>query len=188
VGQIQEIPPPPVKSFDQRDFFMLGFHYGFSGNVEQEPGGANPMDSTFGFNLRRDVPIERYFVLGPLLQFGAWRPDVLPAATHNYYVDVDLFLRGRIPISTASTSFQLWAGVPVGITLDILGQEAAGVSTVGLGWNIGALFGGAVHLTPRFGMFAELGWLQHKMTHSADQNVYLRLAQWNLNLGFVFRE
>ncbi len=38
------------------------------------------------------------------------------------------------------------------------------------------------------GLFAEVGWLQHKITHAADQNLYYRLAQWNLNLGFVFRD
>jgi hypothetical protein len=31
--------------------------------------------------------------------------------------------------------------------------------------------------------------LQHKVTHDADStNVYVRLAQWNLNVGFVFGE
>jgi hypothetical protein len=187
MGQIQEIPPPPVKSFDQWRFFMLGFHYGFSGEVERDDVNVNALDPTIGFNLRGDIPIERYLVVGPLLQFGAWRPDVSPAPSRNYYIDVDLFLRGRIPISTASTNFQLWAGVPVGFTLDALGQEAPGVSTVGIGWNIGVLLGGAVHFTPKFGLFAELGWLQHKITHTADQNLYFRLGQWNTNLGFVFR-
>src|SRR3954452_22070857 len=100
-------PPPPIKPFDARSHLMLGFHYGFSGELEQN-GSKTPLDSTLGFNLRDDIPIERYLLLGLLAQFGAWRPEVAPAVSHNYYVDLDLFVRGRIPITTESTNFQIW--------------------------------------------------------------------------------
>lgn len=178
------------KAFDDRRFFMMGFHYGFGGDVETN-GAQTSADSTFGFNLRGDVPIERYLLIGPLLQFGAWRADVTPTPSRNYYIDLSLFLRGRIPITTDSTDFQIWAGVPVGVTFDILGQSITGVSDMGLGWNVGVSVGGAVHFTPRLGAFAELGWLQHKMHHGADQGnhgIDFRVAQQVLNLGLVFRD
>jgi hypothetical protein len=166
---------------------MLGFHYGFSGDAEQD-GVTNPMASTFGFNLRGDVPIERYLVLGPLIQFGAWRPDTSPAPSRNYYVDVDLYMRARLPITTSSMNLQLWAGVPIGLTLDFLGGEVGGATGGGFGWNVGAMLGGAVHFTPKFGLFTEIGWTQHKMAHAADPDVDFRLTQWILNVGFVFAE
>jgi hypothetical protein len=181
---IEEPPIPRMKSFESRSFFMLGFHYGFPGNFDQNGAGA-PLDSTIGFNLRGDAPIERYLLLGPLLQFGAWRPDV-PGASRNYYIDVNFYLRGRIPITTPSTNFQIWGGIPIGFTFDILRQSIDGASDMGIGWTIGALFGGAVHFTPNFGLFTELGWIQHKISHG--QNVDFRLSQWELNLGFVFRD
>jgi hypothetical protein len=188
LGPIREPPlPPPVKPFDERSFFMLGFHYGFAGDVELDPNSA-ALASTLGFNLRGDVPIERFLVLGPLFQFGAWRPDVSPAPSRSYYIDADLYIRARLPITTQSTNFQFWLGVPIGLTFDILGTDAAGVSAAGLGWNVGIMGGGAVHFTPKLGLFAEIGWIQHKVTHDAEPNFYVRLAQWNLNLGFVFRE
>lgn len=168
---------------------MLGFHHGFSGNVDLETGsavGSGPLASTFGFNLRGDVPVERFLVLGPLFQFGSWRAD--SASSRSYYIDVDLYIRARLPITSKSTNFQLWVGVPIGLTFDILSSDMANVSGAGLGWNVGVLGGGAVHFTPKFGLFAEIGWLQHKVTHDAEPNVYVRLAQWNLNLGLVFRE
>jgi hypothetical protein len=172
---------------------MLGFHYGFSGNAEFDPNSgalaSSPLASTVGFNLRGDTPIERFLVLGPLFQFGAWRPDVSPAPSRSYYIDVDLYIRGRLPITSNSTNFQLWVGVPIGFTFDILGPDMANVSGVGLGWNFGVLGGGAVHFTPKLGLFGEVGWMQHKVTHDGDPDpLYIRLAQWNLNLGFVFRE
>src|SRR5882672_11065030 len=72
-----EPPLPPAKTFDDRRFFMVGFHYGFPGDVEANGAQTSP-DSTLGFNLRSDVPIERYLLLGPLVQFGSWRADVTP--------------------------------------------------------------------------------------------------------------
>jgi len=181
---IEEPPPPLTKAFADRGFLMVGFHYGFSGNYEHGPLEI-PLDSTFGFNLRGDVPIDRYLLLGPLLQFGAWRPDVTPTPSRNFYVDLALFLRGRIPVTTESANFQIWAGIPIGFTFDVLGDTGPGASDVGFGWNVGVLFGGAVHFTPNIGVFSELGWLQHKMNHGKD--IDLRLGQWNFNVGLVFR-
>jgi hypothetical protein len=185
---VMEPPPPPRKGFEQRGFFMLGFHMGLSGGDYEQDSTTYPLDTTFGFNMRGDVPVERYFVVGPLIQFGAWRPDLSPPPNRDYYVDADLYLRGRLPFTTDTTNFQIWAGMPVGLTVDVLGQDLNGVSNVGIGWNIGFLVGGAVHFSPNFGLFSEVGWMQHKVTHSAEPNVYLRLAQWVLNVGFVFRE
>jgi hypothetical protein len=180
--------PPLTKPFEDRSFFMLGFHYGFTGDLEVDPL-TNPLASTIGFNLRGDVPIERYLVLGPLFQFGSWRADSNPAPNRSYYIDVDLYVRARLPIATRSANFQFWAGVPVGFTFDILGPEVPGVSEVGLGWNFGVLVGGAVHFTPKLGLFTEVGWLQHKVTHEAEPtSMYVRLAQWVWNIGFAFRE
>jgi hypothetical protein len=192
-GSIREPPlPPPLRPFADASFAMLGFHYGFSGNLETEVGSiaaSAPLASTYGFNLRGDVPIERFLLLGPLIQFGTWRADLTPAPSRSYYIDVDLYIRGRIPITTKSTNFQVWAGVPIGLTFQLLGPELPGISEAGLGWNVGFLGGAAVHFTPKLGLFTELGWVQHKVTHGGDpDSFYVRLAQWNWNIGFVFSQ
>ena len=181
-----------MRPFADGSFVMLGFHYGFPGNVETQLGSSplvsTPLDSTYGFNLRGDVPIERYLLLGPLIQFGTWRPET-PPGSRSYYIDIDLYVRGRIPITTKSTNFQVWAGVPIGLTFQLLGPEVVNTSDAGLGWNVGFLGGGAVHFTPKIGLFAEVGWVQHKVTHSGDpDSFYVRLSQWILNVGFVFAQ
>ena len=183
-----EPPPPKVKPFDSRSHTLLGFHLGFAGDVDRD-GRGDPLATTLGFNVRGDAPIARYVLLGPMLQLGAWQPDVTPDRSSNYYVDLDLVLRARLPITTATTNVQLWLGVPIGLTLDFLGDEIPNVSPLGFGWNVGVLAGGAVHFTPKFGLFAELGWLQHKISHEAElgQDRDFRLAQWNFNVGFAFR-
>ena len=180
--------PPPVKPFETRSHGLLGFHLGFAGTVERDDVESD-LVSTLGFNLRGDVPVERYLLLGAFFQFGAWRADIEPEPDRNYYIDIDFFLRGRIPIVTDSANFQIWGGVPIGLTLDILGEDAPGISGLGLGWNVGALFGGAIHFSPKFGLFAELGWMQHRMSHDAEtgSDLDFRLGQWNTNLGFVFK-
>lgn len=181
-------PPPPRRAFDARAHTMLGFHWGFSGSVEQ--GGAErDLNSTLGFNLRTDFPVVRYLLIGPLFQFGAWQPKLAPG--HNYYVDIALFLRGRIPIDLGDNHLQIWGGIPIGISASVFGDANVppNVSDAGWGWNVGGLVGSAFQLDSGFGLFAELGWLQHQMSHSGDGGAGLDflLAQWVFNVGFAFK-
>jgi hypothetical protein len=165
---------------------MLGFHLGFNGTVQQN-GAESDLNSTLGVNLRSDFPLARYVLLGPLFQFGAWQPA--GATDHSYYVDVDFFVRARIPIELGSNAVQLWGGMPIGATLDILSvPDRSDVSSFALGWNFGALFGGAFHFDQGFGLFGELGWLQHRLSHGRDagSDVEYVLSQWVFNVGLAF--
>jgi hypothetical protein len=169
---------------------MLGFHLGFGGSVEAD-GTKTDLVSTLGFNIREDFPLARYVLIGPLFQFGAWRRDVPSGAPdRSYYVDIDLFVRGRIPIELESIGLEVWGGVPIGLSLSFLGADAyPPLDSFGFGWNVGVLFGGAIHFSKNFGMFTELGWLQHRMSHDRNLgpgSVDFRLAQGNFNIGFVF--
>lgn len=181
-----EPPPPPRKQFEELSHTMLGFHWGLPGNlkVDETTGRA---DTTFGFNLRADAPVAKYVLLGPLLQFGAWRPETTPVASRSYFVDLDLLLRFRLPITTQSLNYQVWVGMPLGVSLNLLAD--AQDADIGIGWNIGVLFGGAVHFTPKFGLFAEAGYAQHRFQHSRDlaPDIDLALRQPLLNVGIVVR-
>jgi hypothetical protein len=183
-------PPRPPKSFAERTHSALGFHLGFGGSVEAT-GPKQNLDTTLGFNIREDIPLFRYVLIGPLFQFGAWRADSSgPSPSRSYYVDVDLFVRGRIPVELQSIGLELWGGVPIGLSLSFLGSGAYDtLDGFGVGWNVGVLFGGAVHFTKNFGMFTEVGWLQHRMSHDQQKgpgSVDFALHQGNFNIGFVF--
>jgi hypothetical protein len=182
-----EPPPPPVKDFEDRSHALLGFHLGLPGSLGRD-GRSQDLDTTLGFNLRADSPVAKYVLLGPLIQFGSWRPDTSPAAGHNYYVDLDLLLRFRAPITTSNLNYQLWVGMPIGLSVDVLGDDSA-ASSVGLGWNVGVLFGGAVHFSPKFGLFAETGWEQHRVAHTREKapDLDFKLQQALLNLGIIVR-
>lgn len=183
-----EPPAPLVKPFEDRSHTLLAFHLGLPGKVDQD-GREQELGTTLGFNVRGDAPVASYVLLGPMLQLGAWSPDTTPETGNNYYVDLDLVLRLRAPITTAKFNYQLWVGMPIGLTIDVLGDEVPNVSPLGLGWNIGVLFGGAVHFTPKFGLFTEAGFLQHKLSHSAEigPDLDFALRQWCLNLGIVVK-
>jgi hypothetical protein len=185
---VYEPPPPPVKGFEERAHTLLAFHLGLPGNMDQDERGQD-LGTTFGFNVRSDAPVASYVLVGPMLQLGAWSPDIEPEPGNNYYVDLDFVLRLRAPITTRHLNYQLWVGMPIGVTIDVLGDDVPDVNTFGLGWNIGVLFGGAVHLTQKFGFFAEGGWLQHKIEHSAEvgPDLDFALRQWCLNLGIVVK-
>lgn len=179
-----EPPPPPRKEFEELSHTLLAFHWGFPGKVDWD-GAARNSDTTLGFNLRADSPVAKYVLIGPMLQFGSWRRE--GAASHSYHVDLDLLLRLRLPITTRHLSYQVWVGMPVGVSLDFLRDEPG--AELGIGWNIGALFGGAVHFSPKFGLFAELGYQQHRFQHAREgqSDLDLALRQPFTNLGIVFR-
>jgi hypothetical protein len=187
-GKVYEPPPPPTKSFEQRSHTLAAFHLGFPGAVDID-GQETDLGSTLGFNIRGDTPIAGYVLIGPMLQFGAWSPDTTPEPSSNYYVDLDLVLRLRAPLTTSKFNYQVWLGMPVGLTVDVLGNEVLDKSAVGIGWNIGVLFGGAVHFTPKIGMFTELGWLQHKVAHDGEvgPDLDFALRQFCLNIGLIVR-
>lgn len=182
-----EPPLPREKDFAELSHALLGFHFGFPGSLQLDDRAAE-LDHTLGFNLRADAPIAKYVLLGPMLQLGSWRADVTPPAGHNYYIDLDLVLRLRLPLATPGFNYQIWFGAPLGITLDVLGSSSENAK-LGIGWNTGVLAGGAVHFSRKLGVFAELGWQQHRMAHDRDvgPDLDFALKQTLLNLGFVVR-
>lgn len=187
-----EPPPPPLapSSFADRSYQAIGFHLGFAGTVDRN-GVSRDLAATLGANIRGDFPVFRYMLVGPLIQFGAWRPQASgEAESRNYYVDIDLYLRGRIPIELDSIGLSVWAGVPIGLTLDFLGNDqGAGLDGFAVGWNVGVMVGVSIHFTKKFGAFTELGWLQHKSSHdfsAGSGSVDFTLGQGVMNVGFIF--
>jgi hypothetical protein len=180
-GAVGEPPPPKRIPFEERSYSMAAFHYGFSSDVTLN-GEDGPHGPVLGANLRSDVPVAGYLLVGPMFEFGSYEP--------GYYFDLDIYLRARVPIDAKSVQFQIWAGVPVGLTFSFLsGNFAPNLEGFALGWNVGVLLGGAVHFSRTFGLFTEGGWQQHKMSHdrATGGSVELVLKPWIWNIGFVFR-
>jgi hypothetical protein len=185
-GPAYEPPPPREKTFAELSHALIAFHWGFPSSLDVD-GRSLDLDSTYGVMFRADSPVAKYVLLGPQLQFGSWRPETNPSSDHSYFIDFDFVIRFRAPITTQKLNYQLWLGMPVGISVGLPPQSAS--YGVGIGWNIGVLFGGAVHFTSKFGMFAEGGWEQHRIAHSQEKasDVDLKLQQPLMNIGFIVR-
>ncbi len=182
-----EPPLPPSKDFAELSHALLGFHWGLPGSLGTDDRDGDSAH-TLGFNLRADAPLAKYVLLGPLVQFGSWRPQA--ARSHDYYIDLDLLLRLRAPITTSRFNYQLWIGAPIGVSLNVLGADAvSGAAKLGVGWNVGVLFGGAVHFSRKLGVFAEAGWQQHRLTHDrkTGPDLDFELQQPIVNLGLIVR-
>jgi hypothetical protein len=184
-------PPPPPKNALDRDHDMLGLHLGLGGSVD-ENSASRDLATTYGATLRMDFPVVRYLLIGPLFQFAGWRRDI-EDATYDYYTDVDFYLRGRVPIPLGGEAgAEFWAGVPIGLTLSFLGPDRTdqqGLSGFSAGWNVGVMLGGAILFTRKFGLFTEVGWMQHKVHHESEStgfpDVTFTWSQTLLNVGFV---
>ena len=184
-GGVAEPPPPRRIPFEERNFSMIGFHYGFPSDVMQN-GAEGPHGPALGINLRSDVPVAGYLLVGPMFEFASYEP--------GYYFDLDFYIRARVPIDAKEVQFQLWAGMPIGLTFSFLSDDYAlafepDLDGFSLGWNIGVLFGGAVHFSRNFGIYSELGWQQHKMSHDrlGGGEVDLVFKPWVWNVGFVLK-
>jgi hypothetical protein len=184
-GGVAEPPPPRRIPFEERNFSMIGFHYGFPSDVMQN-GAEGPHGPALGVNLRSDVPVAGYLLVGPMFEFASYEP--------GYYFDLDFYIRARVPIDAKKVQFQLWAGMPIGLTFSFLSGDYAlafepDLDGFSLGWNIGFLFGGAVHFSRNFGIYSELGWQQHKMSHDrvSGGEVDLVYKPWVWNVGFVLK-
>lgn len=179
---VHEPPPPRRIPFQERTHSMVAFHYGFPSDLELNDQTTST-ESVLGVNLRSDVPVAGYLLVGPMLEFGSYEP--------GYYFDLDFYARARVPIDAKSLQLQIWAGVPVGLTFSFLsGEFAQDLEGFSLGWNIGVLLGGAVHFSRQFGIFSEGGWQQHRMTHDrvGGGSLSIVLKPWIWNIGFVFRD
>jgi hypothetical protein len=188
-GVYEPPPPPKPPGFERRVHSALAFHMGFGGDVEAD-GARQDLVSTLGVNLRTDFPVAKYILLGPLFQLGAWRPDMPNPPSRSYYFDIDFFARARIPITTDSTAFQIWLGVPIGLTLSFLSADyEAAFDTFAFGYNFGFLAGGAVHFSKKFGMFVEAGWMTHRVSHDRAPtagSARFEVSQNVANFGFIF--
>ncbi len=181
-GGVNEPPPPKRIPFEERTHSMVAFHYGFPSDLELNDD-PTPTESVLGVNLRSDIPVAGYLLVGPMLEFGSYEP--------GYYFDLDVYARARVPIDAKSVQFQIWAGVPIGLTFSFLsGDFARNLEGFALGWNVGVLLGGAVHFSREFGLFTEGGWQEQRMTHDREGGgaLSISLQPWVWNVGFVFRD
>jgi opacity protein-like surface antigen len=186
----------PAAAQDLDDpYLAVGLMLGLGGEVEIEnasvsgPGGEIMFDPVnnpeadaevgIGGGAQYIYPLHRYFALGGKFALLSWRSDSDAEGGRNLAFDIALVPQGRLPLSAA---VELYLSVPIGVTLDLLNEVetssmlaaplvTGGVEAgAGFGFNLAALVGARFALAREFGIFTELGYSLHGVSHDVDAN------------------
>jgi hypothetical protein len=121
-------------------------------------------------------PLLKYFALGGRFAVQSWSSDREGRGGRNLAFELAAVPQVRLPLSAA---VELYLSVPIGITLDLLNEldESfnlnipginAGASLdadAGVGWNVAGLLGVRFAVAAGFGLFAEVGYAMHQVSH-----------------------
>jgi hypothetical protein len=156
-----------------------GFHLGFGGRIEDDDIEVDG-EATLGTHLRLEIPLHNFFVLGPLVTFGAGRvPD--SEANRDFYIDIDLLLRGRAAIQFGSGHhIDLGVALTVGAVIAIVKENFIDARETVFGWNIGVLAGAQLLFANSMGLLLEFGFVHHRLP-SDDRTI----SQAVMNFGMV---
>jgi hypothetical protein len=174
---------------------------GLGGDVEIDPDGTSftiedDLDVTWGGGVHILCPVIKWFAIGGQVAVQSWSPD--NADDSNVLLDIVALPAGLLPLTD---SVQLTLSVPLGISLDFVGDDAAGTDvigaevTTGFGFTIGIMLGAQFAVSDGFGVLAELGYVGHGWTHEVEASAgplttssefELNTSQFALNLGVYF--
>lgn len=150
-----------------------GLWLGFGGDADVDGDNefAGDLETTVGGQFGVDRLVSRYFSVGAEARIGrvGWQQF-----DNSKLIDLDFKPRLMLPVTE---SFELYAAVPVGVTIPAL-SEVANAPDGKTGWNIGAGAGATLFLTDHFGINAEPMWIMH------DFGSY-QLQQFSLFLNAV---
>lgn len=156
-----------------------GLWLGFGGDAEFDGDDqfAGDLETTLGGQVGVDVVVLRHLSLGGEARIGAskW----IRTGDRTKLVDLNFKPRLRFPLGR--TPLELYATVPVGITVPRLADGGPGDGRVG--WNLGAGGGLNFWITDSFGLNAEPMWIMHRFKVDADGDPEYTLKQFSLFLN-----
>lgn len=159
-------------------------------------GSAQGSDAkpAIGGAFHYEHPIVRWFVLGGMAAVQGWTTD--GAATigldRSVLIDVDLLPKLRHVLNEV---VELHLALPIGLSLNTIDARALAGSdaSLGIGWNLHALFGGQLAFTDGFGIMGDIGFMMHRVTHtvtdatpagaSTETDVDIELNRFTISAG-----
>jgi hypothetical protein len=177
--------PDAARAQDEATHRVGGhFHAGFGGELNTEVDlFDSDLDPAVGIAGRYEALVHEYVVIGGMMQLSFWRPDL--ADDRSTFIDFDLLLKGRYPVEVSSRTLELYAMLPFGLTVSILDKDFENVDRGAAGWNLGFFLGAQLSVTEAVGIFAEIGFTHHGISHDVDFGGDLEagVTQGALNLG-----
>ena len=167
-------------------YLGVGLMLGFAGEATIESASAGGVTVTpsqepeadlelgIGGGVQYIFPLHRYVALGGKLAVLTWRTDLEGDGGRNLAFDLAVVPQLRVPVMSA---VELYLSVPIGLTLDLLNEfDSDGVvgrfeADPGFGFNVAALVGARFAFNLDVGMFVELGYSLHSVTHDVSASI-----------------
>jgi hypothetical protein len=161
-----------------------GLWLGFGGDIEVDGlGDVGDLGKTIGGQAGVDVLVLRYLSLGGEVRVGGF--DVGNFDDRSRLIDLDFKPRLRLPLGRSPV--ELYATVPVGLTIPRLADvDGRGVDE-NIGWNVGVGGGANLWVTHNFGLNVEPIWLVHHFgTDGTDGEGNVKIKQFSIMLNALF--
>jgi hypothetical protein len=156
-----------------------GVWLGFGGSAHADGAFGGDLDTTLGGQLGMDWVTNRFVSLGFETRLGASKWERMH--DRSKLVDIDFKPRFR-PLAIGP--FELYATLPVGMTIPRLADVGDTNLNGKVGWNIGAGVGANLFLTRRFAINVEPIWLYHHFKVEGPAND-IALKQFSLMINGV---
>lgn len=179
---------------------MLGLGGEATLDVENDLGLVNPdddMELGYGLGVAYMHPLHEYFALGGQLAVFSWTTELLEEGNADRNMLIDLSLVPQLKFAV-SRSVELYASLPLGLTLDAWGEDefANAEVTGGLGFNVALMLGVRGALGDSWGLLGEVGYVYHAFSHTlevesplgtAENDFDITTGQIGLNVGVWFQ-
>jgi len=156
-------------------YFVGKLMLGFGGEADIEAdnlggvGGQDDMETSYGLGFGYLQPLHEYFALGGQLALLAWTTDGLEDidADRSTWLDLSVVPQAKYAVMK---SLELYASLPLGLTVDFFGEDEFAGAEVGggLGFNIALMFGARYALSDAFGFVGEIGYSYHAFSHELE--------------------
>jgi hypothetical protein len=172
---------------------------GFGGEAEVDPEGPGSVEDdlelTYGLGLAYMHPLHQYFALGGQVIVASWQTEAGEEfnVDRSSYVDISLVPQLKYAVSE---EVELYASIPIGLTLNFLGEDEDETAGTGVGFNLALMLGARFAIGESWGLLGEIGYQLHSFTHTVEvdvpvagtveSDVDISLAQIGLNLGVWF--
>lgn len=151
------------------------------------------LDPSVGFDIRVELPVLDFLVVGGWFEFLGVEQDVSGAEREESF-SFDGFARARWVFEVVPAAFFIepYVLLPLGFTMGVLPDDDGSGDDIWPGWNTAVLAGAQFLHASGFGGYLELGWrhaeayLRQTFPILGSFDVSLVLNELALNIGFVY--
>lgn len=179
---------------DRSPRIAVNLALGFAGEVDTDTDGADfeyDLDPSVGFDLRGELPVLDFLVIGAWFEFLSVEPDAFGwDREETFSFDAYARVRWVFEIIDRTLFVEPYVMLPVGFSLAVLPEVGGDGDEVYPGWNISVLLGAQLLHASGVGGYLEIGW-RHIEVYGDDVTAFggdvsHAANEMAFNLGFVY--